>query len=197
MRINFTGRQEKLTPPQERKLAMQFGRLSKLLERRGEKEAQVILSLERHLHHAELRINFYGQQLVAVGSDTDQFTAVMDAAQKVEKQAIKVRTKFRDIKRDTPTRAARTRVAPEVLAEPVRKVKKGKATPMAAPARKASKPAKVVRATAKSNGKPMTIDEAMLAMESGEDYMVFRDAGTDRVNVLIRRRDGKVDLVEA
>jgi hypothetical protein len=55
----------------------------------------------------------------------------------------------------------------------------------------------VVRASAKSNGKPMTVDEALLAMEEDRDYLVYRDASTDKVHVMIRRRDGKVDLVEA
>jgi hypothetical protein len=31
----------------------------------------------------------------------------------------------------------------------------------------------------------------------GRDYVVYRDAETDRVNVLIRRRDGNFDLIEA
>ncbi len=43
----------------------------------------------------------------------------------------------------------------------------------------------------------MTIDEAMLAIEEDKDYVVYRDAQTDKVSVLVRRRDGKVDLIEA
>jgi hypothetical protein len=34
-------------------------------------------------------------------------------------------------------------------------------------------------------------------MEFDRDYFVYRDAATDRVSVLIRRRDGNFDLVEA
>ena len=59
------------------------------------------------------------------------------------------------------------------------------------------KPSKVVRASGRANGKPMTVDEALIAMEDDRDYLVYRDAGSDKVHVLIRRRDGKVDLVEA
>jgi putative sigma-54 modulation protein len=198
MRITVTGKQERLTPTQERKLAMQFAKLSKLLERRGEKEAQVILNNERHLHHAEVRILFYGQALVGATAATDQYTATMSAVEKVQKQALKIRTKFRDTKRDTPARVARTAMAPEVLAAPSAKPgKAAKAAPPEVPPARGSKPSRVVRATAKVNGKPMTVDEAMLAMEGDLDYMVYRDAQTDKVNVLIRRRDGKVDLVEA
>ncbi|MBI5283017.1 MAG: HPF/RaiA family ribosome-associated protein [Candidatus Solibacter usitatus] len=180
MKITFTGKQDKLNPSQQRKLAMAFARLSKLLERRGEKGAQVILGSERHLQHAEVRVNFYDNTLVGAGAATDQFTAMMDAVEKVEKRALKTREKWRDAKRDG---GKHTAIAP-VSAPPARKAAK-------------PKPAKVVRAAAKQSGKPMTVDEALLAMEDDRDYMVYRDAGTDKVSVLIRRRDGKVDLVEA
>jgi putative sigma-54 modulation protein len=193
MKITFTGKQDKLNPSQERKLAMAFARLSKLLERRGEKGAQVILSSERHLHHAEVRVNFYDNTLVGEGADTDQFTAVMDAVEKVEKRALKNREKWRDASRDGHKRVA-AEVAETAPAPPARKAASGK--PGAAKAVK-SKPSKVVRTGGKLAAKPMTVDEAMLSMEAERDYMVYRDAETDKVSVLIRRRDGKVDLVEA
>lgn len=206
MKVTFTGKQDKLTPVQERKLATQFGKLSKLLERRGEKVAQVALSSERHLHHAEVRLNVYGQSLVGAGSGPDQFTALYAAVEKVEKQAVKMRTKFRDSKRDTPTRTAKTKVAPEVIPVPPPVETAPKAAPKASKGAKGkaaanghlSKPSRVVKSKhGGENGKPMTVEEAMLAMEEDRDYMVYRDAETDKVSVLIRRRDGKVDLVEA
>ena len=43
---------------------------------------------------------------------------------------------------------------------------------------------------------PMTLDEALIEMEKDRDYLVYRDAETDRVVVLMRRRDGHFDLVE-
>jgi len=43
----------------------------------------------------------------------------------------------------------------------------------------------------------MTLDEAVMAMEKKGDYVVYRDAETDRVSVLVRRPDGHFDLVEA
>jgi putative sigma-54 modulation protein len=196
MKITFTGKQDKLNPSQERKLALAFARLSKLLERRGEKGAQVILSNQRHLQEAEVRLNFYDNTLVGTGAATDQFTAIMDAVEKVEKQAIKTRSKWRETKRATPNREARTKsalLAAEPAPEPEAPAKGRKAAKKAA----AAKPSKVVRASAKSNGKPMTVDEALLAMEEDRDYLFYLDSGTDKVHVMIRRRDGKVDLVEA
>ena len=51
---------------------------------------------ERHLHHAEATINYYNHQLVGLGSGSDLFTAIHGAAEKLEKQAVKARTKWRD-----------------------------------------------------------------------------------------------------
>jgi putative sigma-54 modulation protein len=45
--------------------------------------------------------------------------------------------------------------------------------------------------------KPMTLEEAMLEMEASQDYLVYRDAQTDRVTVLMRRSDGHFDLIES
>lgn len=191
MKITFTGKQDKLSAAQERKMAMAFHRLSKLLERRGEKVVQVAMSAQRHLQCAEIRLNFYDQALVGAGAGLDQFTAVMDAVDKVEKQALKLRAKWRDTKRTGSIRMGPVAEVTAALApEKAKLARKQKARP-------SSRPAKVVKASAKVNGKPMTIDEAMLAIDEERDYVVYRDAETDKVSVLVRRRDGKVDLIEA
>ena len=83
MRITFTGKQEKLAPTQERKLATAFARLSKLIERNGEKAAQVALSSQRHRQMAEVRVNFYDQTMIGEGKGADQFTALMEAVENV------------------------------------------------------------------------------------------------------------------
>jgi ribosome hibernation promoting factor len=45
--------------------------------------------------------------------------------------------------------------------------------------------------------KPMTPEEAVLQMELvGHDFFVFRNADTDEVNVVYRRRDGAFGLIE-
>lgn len=200
MKITFTGKQDKLTPSQERKLAMAFARLSKLLERRGEKGAQVILTEERHLRHAEVRVNFYDHALFGKGSAPDQFTAVMDAVEKVEKQAQRMLDKKRELKRSaSPRKEAALSAAETVETAPAAgKGKKAKRqAAVEAEEAELARPARVVRASSRVNGKPMTLEEAMLAMEDGRDYLMYRDADTDRPHILIRRSDGTVDLVEA
>lgn len=194
MRISFTGKQEKLPPKLERKLAMQFGKLSKLLDRRGEKEAQVILTTERHLQQAEVRMTLFGQTLVGAGANTDQFTAISEAVENLQKQVMKSRTKFRDTTRSAPNASVRLAPPPEPPAEPAPKAKVKRAAKKAAAA--VMKPARVVDVHSRTNGKPMTIEEAMLSMEDGKDYVIYRDSESDRTSVLIRRGDGRFDLVQ-
>ena len=50
-------------------------------------------------HKAEATVNYYNHQLVGVGSNADLFTAIHLAAEKLEKQCLKARTKWRDAKR--------------------------------------------------------------------------------------------------
>jgi putative sigma-54 modulation protein len=178
MKITYTGRQVELAPAQLKKLEERFKKIAKLLDGKRECEAHVILSLERHLHHAEATINYFGHQLAGLGSSADLFTAVHSAVEKLEKQCVKARTKWRDSKR-TPRKAE-----PEVAVEP------------AAPA-EADGNGRVYRVNHHQKRKPMTLDEAILEMDRTRDYLVYRDAETDKVSVLLRRRDGNFDLVES
>jgi putative sigma-54 modulation protein len=182
MKITYTGRQVELAPAQLRKLEGRFAKIGKLLDGRRECEAHVILSLERHLHHAEATVNYFNHQLVGLGSNSDLFTAIHSAAEKLEKQAVKARTKWRDTKR-VPRKAGSEA---EVEAEPGVEAEAGGGAEQ-----------RVHRINHYQRRKPMTLDEAVLEMDPKRDYLVYRDAETDRVSVLIRRRDGGFDLVEA
>jgi len=179
MKITYTGRQVELAPAQAKRLEARFAKIGKILDGRRECEAHVILSLERHLHHAEATINYFNRQLVGLGSSNDLFTAVHSAVEKLEKQAVKARTKWRDTKR-TPHKAS-----PEVEAEPPTETDAETGTER-----------RIYRVNHQKR-KPMTLDEALMEMEKKRDYLVYRDAETDRVSVLVRRRDGHFDLVEA
>jgi ribosome hibernation promoting factor len=182
VKITYTGRQVELAPAQLKKLEARFAKIGKLLDGRRECEAHVILSLERHLHNAEATVNYFGHQLVGIGSNGDLFIAIHAAAEKLEKQAVKARTKWRDTKRTphkSPSEAESEPAAPaETVAdkEPERRV---------------------FRINHHQKRKPMTLDEAMLEMDRSRDYLVYRDAETDRISVLLRRRDGNFDLVES
>lgn len=179
MKLSYTGRQVGLAPAQLKKIEAQVAKVGKLLDGKEEREARVILSQERHLQYAEITVNYHNHPLVGIGSSPDLETAIHAAIEKLEKQAVKVRTKWRDTKRvpketETP--------APEAAAETEAEAESEK---------------KIFRINHHHKRKPMTLDEALIEMEKDRDYLVYRDAETDRIAVLLRRRDGHFDLVEA
>jgi len=51
MKVTYRGVKQELPQKFQEKLDAKFGKLSKLLEKRGEKEAHVVLTTERHLHN--------------------------------------------------------------------------------------------------------------------------------------------------
>jgi putative sigma-54 modulation protein len=181
MRITYTGRQVELAPAQLKKIEAQFAKVGKLLDGREEREAHVILSLERHLHHCEVTVHYHNHELVGIGSNSDLFTAINSAVDRLEKQSLKVRAKWRDSKR-SPRKEAEAEATE-------------RATPAAEPENEGER--KLFRVNHHQKRKPMTLDEALLEMEKDRDYLVYRDAESDRVCVLVRRRDGHYDLVEA
>jgi putative sigma-54 modulation protein len=191
MKITYTGRHEEIPARQRAKLEAKLQKLSKMLDRKGEREAHVILSQERFAHKVEITVNAWDHAMVGAGSSSDMVTAAHEALERLEKQILKVRGKFRDSKRykNKPVPAARV-----VEARPAAKGSK-RAKASNGPATKSHK--KVFRVDNRDGKKPMSLEEAMLEMETSQDYMVYRDARTDRVTVLMRRPDGHFDLIES
>lgn len=193
MKIKYTGRQVELVPAQARKLEAQFSKIGKLLDGRRECEAHVILSMERHLHWAEATVHYYNHQLVGLGSGSDLFTAIHSAAEKLEKQALRTREKWRDNKRGPKDKATE---APPPPAAPTAKARSRRAEPKTM-TEVSEADQRVYKVEQHKKSKPMTVEEAVLDLDKNRDYVVYRDADTGRTTVLIRRRDGHFDLVEA
>jgi putative sigma-54 modulation protein len=178
MKITYTGRQVELAPAQLKKLEAQFAKTGKLLDGKGDCEIHVVLSVQRHLQRAEATVNYFGHELVGLATDPDLFCAIHAAAQKLEKQALKAREKWRDGKRKAK--------APAIEAN----------STSAEPEAESQSTVHIYHVNHHERRKPMTLDEAMLEMDETRGYTVYRDAVSERISVLIRRRDGHFDLVE-
>ena len=198
MKITYTGNQESLAPKQRNKFEAKIQKMSKMLDRRGEREAHVIITRERFLQKVEVAIHAFDHAMVGVGSNTDLFMAMSEALEKLEKQIIRLRSKWRDTKRHKDKAALASGDA-----EPARAVassppaKSAKAVRRDAAPSKEKKTPRVFRVNHKDGRKPMTLEEAMLEVEDSQDYLVYHDAGTDRLTVLLRRADGNFDLIES
>ncbi len=180
MKVNYTGSQNGLTPALRKKLEARLGKLGKILDRREEKEIHVVIGAERHLFRAEVTVNYYDHPLVGIESSSDLFGALTTAIDKIEKQVLKLRAKFRDKRRGGRATAPEPQEPEVTLATP-----------------ESDGGPRVFRSNHLGSRKPMTVEEALIEMEGDRDYIVYRDATTDRTAVLVRRRDGNFDLVEA
>jgi putative sigma-54 modulation protein len=176
MKVSYKGIKHDLPAALQEKLDARFAKLSKFIDGNGEKRAHVIVTGERHLHKAEITVHTRYHELVGMDSDPDLFNAISGALDKIGKQAVKLGAKFRSATRRS---------------EPM---KTAAAKPEAPPA--PSTP-RVFRPNHHERRKPITLDEAMLQMEDGRDYLVYRDADKQSVFMLVRRRDGHFDLIES
>ena len=195
MRITYTGRQVELAPAQLKKLEVHCAKLGKMLDgRKSECEARVVLSTERHLHKAEVTVEYHAHSLVGLAADSDLFTAIHSAIERLEKQALKVRSKWRDSKR--VPRKENSRPEPAVnAAEPAQA--KPPMKPMKPTHGKNGAKAKVRHIDGQEQRESLTLEEAIAEMGSDREYLTYRDSKTGAINVLVRRRDGHFDLVEA
>lgn len=193
--MTYTGVHGELSKKTQEKLDKKFQKLAKLLDGkdgRGEQKAHVIVKQQRNQIKAEITLRFHDHQFFGAGAASDLSAALLAAVAKVEAQAVKHRDRFREKTR----RSAGTK--------PISTGGKKTAVKAAKPAAKKTKPAKstanaggeVMRVENLGRRKPITLDEAVLEMEADIDYIAYRDASTDRLSVLIRRRDGNLDLIE-
>ncbi len=190
MKIIYSGKTKEFTPELEEKVSAKLNKLSKFVERRGEREIHLTHQTERHLHRIKLSMNFYDHGLVGEGADADLPAAVNQAIEKLEKQLVEARTRWRDTHRDAKNvRSKRESWEENAPAE----------APEAAerPFNGAARKPKVFRVNYTEDRKPMTLEEAMLELEKDGDYVVYRDSSRDCLSVLLRRADGNFDLIEA
>lgn len=139
-------------------------------------EASVVLSVEKFRHIAEININ--GDRLKINGKEEteDMYSAIDMVLDKMESQIKKSKQKHRA--RRSPARDRSRRAVAE-----------------AAPPLDAEAPGRVH--VQNIEYKPMDIEEAILQMDLvDQNFMVFTNARTDRVNVIYRRSDGDFGLIQ-
>jgi putative sigma-54 modulation protein len=183
MNVSYRGMKKEFSPKLQEKLDAKFAKISKLVEKRGEKEAHVVVSSENRMHKAEITMQFYGHPLVGIASDADLFTALSGALDKLDKQAVKNCAKYRaKARRSTSSNGANGT---------------GELVGVVATSESGKIAQKVFRVNHLDQRKPMTLEEALLEMTKDDDYTVYRDADNGCVAVLVRRRDGHFDLIES
>jgi len=179
MRLVLKGRNVEVTPALRKLVDSKLGKIDRV-DKGVLVSAQVELAQERHRCLVDVTIHARGDHMLhGSGAKGTWETSLGDALEKITLQVQKMKGKWQERKR----RATPAKVLP---------VPEG--IPLSA-ARAAAGPR--VRSQSRYPVKPMTIDEAAMAMEEGGDsFLVFRNAATDSINVVYRRRNGDVGLIE-
>ena len=149
-------------------------RFDKYLDNPG--EANVVLAVEKFRHIAE--INIAGDRLTIIGSEetNDMYSAIDMALDKLEKQIKKSKQKIRERRSVAKNRNRSLLEEADSL-----------------PDEDTERQVKIRNI----EYKPMDIEEAVLQMDLIEDnFLVFTNARSDRINVLYRRRDGHYGLIQ-
>ena len=179
MRLVLTGRNVEISPATRKLVERKLAKLDRQVEH-GVVSAQVVLERERHRRLAEITLHLRGDHIAhAVGDTSSWASSLVEAVERAAHQLQKVKGKW-----EARRRAGSTgRRAAEAAGPVVRAARARRAAP--------------VRRGTTYPAKPMTVDEAALAVDETEHpFLVFRNADTDEVNVVYRRTDGRLGLIE-
>ncbi len=197
MNVEYTGRQFEITPAIRKVVETGLNKLSKIL---GETfKSKVILTAEKSRRIAEITIARRTKPIVGLAESQDMTAAISEALDHIEKQALKHNGRKRDTKRVTKSRWKRE--APEIE-EMQMAVGASSTTAVPVivhkfPTNKKVSEAHLVRSEDAVAIRPMTLEEAVKECEFRDrEVFVFRDKNGD-VKVLHRKKDGKLELIEA
>ena len=176
MDLEFIARNVELSERDRALARKKFGRLAKYFN--AVLESRLTVSQEKHRVAVEAFIQGKDFEVAAKSETPDWSSSLQDVVGKLEEQARRHKQKLTRPKRERADRGETTWSVSVVERESVRK----------------GEP-KVVE-TRHVPVVPMTVDEAALQLEgSSDDFIVFREANSDRINVLYRRRDQTYGLV--
>ena len=178
MSLDITGRHIEITEPLRKFATDRLERLRGIVDEIL--ETHFILTVEKHQRHiAEVNIktrhDFYHGEEVS----TDMYTSIAAVLDKVEKQILRDKGKISARKR-------RGNGAEVVTTASVKEVEEtlGENLP------------RIIRSHEVA-AKPMSVDDAAVEVGgSSNDFLVFRNAVTERLNVVYKRKDGNIGWIE-
>jgi putative sigma-54 modulation protein len=141
-------------------------------------EAHVVLEVEKFRHIADVTLSVDGTRIKAVEETEDMYSAIDKVMDKIEKQVKRFRAKVRQRNNENIK-------GEETLAQEARQEVRG---------RGADEPVIEVE---KLDAKPMDPEEAAMQLGmSPSGFFVFRNAKSRELNVIYKRRDGNLGLIE-
>lgn len=145
-------------------------------------EAHAVLHVENLAHHAEITVKAGRFLLRGTAKSKDMYASIDEAADKIERQLKKHKGKLETQKNGGQQVGAPVEVRHDVI------------DIIEHPERPSHR---VVKSTA-FQAKPMSVDDAILQLDLlGSQFFVFQNVKDGAVNVVFRREDGNLGLIEA
>ncbi len=196
MNVEYTGRQCQITSTVRKEVETGLAKIRKIL---GDQfDTKVILAVEKHRHRAEITISPRNGPIVGLAQANDMTSAISEALEHLEKQAVKYKTRWRSKKRHQRKKWNGNPVAEEIFQASIG-LTQNTAVPVVVhkfPQVARTTEVHVVRSDQAVALRPMTLEEAIKeAHFRDRDVFVFRDP-KGKVMVLHRTRDGKMQLIE-
>jgi ribosome hibernation promoting factor len=196
MKVEYTGRQYEVTPAVRKQIDKGLAKLEKILGTTF--SSNVILAAEKHRQIAEITITVRTHPIVGIAESTEMSTAIIEALERIERQALKYKGRWRDKKRQ-PKKKWNGEATTEEQRAAVG-VSLSTAVPVVVhtyPGIVRTTEAHVTQNQDSVSHTPLTLEEAIKEAEFRDrEVFVFRDAN-GRVRVLHRRKDGKMELIDA
>lgn len=174
MRITITGRNIDLTPGIKEAVEEKLSKLDKYFT--PDTDVFVTLSVEKERQKIEVTIPTKGHIIRSEQISNDMYVSIDLVEEVIERQLKKYRTKIVSKKQNAVANFQPTFIENDVEDD--------------------DEAIKIVR-TKKFGVKPMYPEDACIQMElSGHDFFVFRNAETDEVNVVYKRKGNTYGLIE-
>lgn len=176
MNIQITGKNIELTDAIRSYVEKKISKFKKYFDQ--VLDVQVILEVQKNVHIAEILVNAKGVFLKGLERSEDLYASIDLAVDKIEKQLIKYKEKLQSKK-----------LIEKEYDRPLKlNVYESRSLEIDNPQIVVSKNIPV---------KPMDVDEAVMQMELlNKNFFVFRSSISGEVNVVYRRDDGNVGLIE-
>ncbi len=181
MQVNITFRHLEPTDALKTHVRDRVAHVEKYIDRPS--EAHAVLHVENLDHHAEITVKAGRFLLRGTGRSQDMYASIDAAADRIEKQLKKHKSKLYDHHKANGHAEGRPvevrHDVLDILENPDR-------------------PSHRVVKSSQFQAKPMTVDEAILQLELLDArFYVFQNAIDRAVNVVYRRDDGNFGLIEA
>ena len=174
MQVAYTGRNIEVTSAVRDFTEAHLRKIRKIL---GEAiHVHMTLTVQKHRQIAEIHLHSRSLDINGLEETSDMYASINAVLEKAERQALKHKGKKITRKRHAASRPSSNSASSKN--------------------RPPSQGPRVIKSTSFA-AKPMTVEEAVQEVNGGDgNFLVFRNAESEKVNVVYKRKDGNFGLIE-